>query len=370
MIPLVDLKANTASLRAELDAAIRAVVDETAFILGPAVEKFERAFASFIGVKHCVCVNSGTAALQLALMGAGVEPGKEVLTSPASFFASAEAISLTGATPTFCDVSPDTLNLDPELIERAITPRTVAIVPVHLFGQAADMTPILEIARRRNLLVIEDACQAHGATYRLDGVERRCGSLGRAAAFSFYPGKNLGAFGEGGAITTDDPALAQRARLLRDHGSAEKYKHAIVGYNYRLEGIQGAVLGVKLPHLPRWNEARRRLAHRYQERLAGVGDLVMLTERDYGTSAWHLFPVRTAARERIFEKFAAANIARAIHYPIPIHLQEAYAGLGLRAGSFPVAERAAQTLLSLPLYPELTDDQQEQVIEAVRAAFA
>ncbi len=370
MIPLVDLKAQTATLRPELDAALKAVVDETAFILGPAVERFERAFAQFIGVKHCICVNSGTAALQVALMGAGIGAGDDVITSPASFFASAEAISLTGATPRFCDVEPDTLNLDVQKLERAITPRTKAIVPVHLYGQAADMGPILALAKRRGLVVVEDACQAHGATYRLDGAERRLGSLGRAAAFSFYPGKNLGAFGEGGAITTDDDGVAARARLLRDHGSPEKYKHTIVGYNYRMEGLQGAVLGVKLPHLERWNERRQKLAQRYSQRLAGVGDLQLPVERDFGRAAWHLYPVRSAARERIFEKFAAAQIARAIHYPIPIHLQEAYAGLGHRAGDFPVAEEAARKLLSLPLYPELTEAQQDRVVEAVTSAFA
>jgi dTDP-4-amino-4,6-dideoxygalactose transaminase len=369
MIPLVDLKAQTASLRGELDAAIKGIVDETAFILGPGVEKFERAFAAFIGVKHCVCVNSGTAALQLALMAAGIGSGDEVVTSPASFFASAEAISLTGATPRFCDVEEDTLNLDVARLEAAIGPRTRAIVPVHLYGQAADMQPILALANKRGLLVVEDACQAHGATYRLDGSEKRCGSFGKAAAFSFYPGKNLGAFGEGGAITTNDDAVAARARLLRDHGSPEKYKHTIVGYNYRLEGLQGAVLGVKLPHLDRWNDARRRLARRYSEKLARVGDLRLPVEREFGKAAWHLYPVRSQARERIFEKFAAAQVARAIHYPIPIHLQEAYASLGHRAGDFPIAEAAAKQLLSLPLYPELTEAQQDRVIEAVVSAF-
>lgn len=366
MIPLVDLKAQVATIRGELDQAMRAIVDETAFILGPAVDKFEKAFAQYIGVKHCVCVNSGTAALQLALMAAGVGAGDEVLTSPASFFASAEAISLAGATPMFCDVERDTLNLDAARIEGALTPRTKAIVPVHLYGQSADMKPILEIARRRNLIVVEDACQAHGATYG----DRRCGSLGRAAAFSFYPGKNLGAFGEGGAVTTDDDALAQRVRLLRDHGSPEKYKHVAVGYNYRMEGLQGAVLGVKLQHLDRWNAARAQLARRYGERLRGVGDLLLPVEKSHGRACWHLYPVRTAHRERVFARFAEAGIARAIHYPIPIHLQEAYATLGHRPGSFPVTEAAAAQLLSLPLYPELTEAQQDRVVEAVQAAFA
>lgn len=365
MIPLVDLQAQVAFIRAEVDDAIASVIDNTAFILGPAVQRFERAFAAFVGVKHCIAVSSGTAALQLALMAAGVGAGDEVVTAPSSFFATAEAISLCGARPVFVDVEPDTLNLDPERLEAAMTAHTRAIVPVHLYGQAAHMEPILRIAQGRGLAVIEDACQAHGATYG----DKRCGSLGRAAAFSHYPGKNLGAFGEGGAITTDDDALAAQARLLRDHGSPQKYRHVIVGYNYRMEGLQGAVLAVKLRHLDKWNEARRRLAARYDARLRGIGDLILPVERSYGKAAWHLYVVRTARRERIFDVFSKNDIACAIHYPIPIHLQEAYRSLGYAKGAFPVTEAAAQACLSLPLYPELTDAQQDQVIEAVAAAF-
>jgi len=365
MIPLVDLKANIAPLRAELDAAMRQVVDDTAFILGPAVERFEKAFAAYIGVKHCVGVQSGTAALQLAFLARGIGPGDEVITVPSSFFATAEAISLTGARPVFVDVEPDTLNLDVSQLERAITPKTRAIVPVHLFGQSADLAPILEIATRHGLPVFEDACQAHGASYG----EKRCGSLGLAGAFSFYPGKNLGAFGEGGAITTDDDELAMKCRRLRDHGSPEKYRHTLVGFNYRLEGLQGAVLSVKLPHLDRWNDARRRLAQRYDEKLKGVGDLQLPTVRAYGRPVFHLYAVQSAARDRVFASFEKAGVARAIHYPIPIHLQEAYAGLGHGRGSFPVSEKAAERLLSLPLFPELTDAQQDVVIDAVRSAF-
>ncbi len=365
MIPLVDLKAQLASIRPEIDAALRTVLDDTAFILGPAVERFERAFADYIGVKHCVGVNSGTAALQLALMGAGIGPGDEVITAPSSFFASAEAIALCGARPVFVDVERDTLNLDPALLQKALTPRIKAIVPVHLYGQAADMTPILALAAARNILVVEDACQAHGATYG----DKRCGALGRAAAFSFYPGKNLGAFGEAGAVTTDDDAIAARARLLRDHGSPEKYRHVVVGYNYRLEGLQGAVLDVKLRHLESWNASRRRLAARYHERLAGAAGLELPVERDYGRSAWHLYVVRTDRRQRVLEQLGKDGIARAIHYPIPIHLQEAFSGLGYTKGSFPVAEEAADRCLSLPLYPELSDAQQDQVIASVIAAL-
>jgi dTDP-4-amino-4,6-dideoxygalactose transaminase len=366
VIPLVDLKAQIAPLRAELDAALRQVVDETAFILGPAVERFERAFAEYVGVKHCIGVQSGTAALQLALLARGIGPGDEVITSPASFFATAEAISLTGATPAFVDVEPDTLNLDADKLEAAIGPRTRAIVPVHLFGQAADLERIFAIARKHNLPVLEDACQAHGASY----AGKRLGSLGFAGAFSFYPGKNLGAFGEAGAVTTSDDELASRIRRLRDHGSPEKYKHTVVGFNYRMEGIQGAVLGVKLAHLDRWNAQRRALAKRYGEKLSGLKGLTLPVERSYGIPSWHLYAARSPARDAIFRRFEKDGIARAIHYPVPIHLQEAYAGLELARGSFPVAERAADELLSLPLYPELTEAQQDRVIEAVRAALA
>jgi dTDP-4-amino-4,6-dideoxygalactose transaminase len=316
-------------------------------------------------VKHCVGVQSGTAALHLALLALGVGPGDEVITAPSSFFASAEAISLAGATPIFVEVERDTLNLDPARLEAAIGPRTKAVVPVHLYGHPADMTPILEIARRRGVAVLEDACQAHGATYG----EKRCGALGRAGAFSFYPGKNLGAFGEGGAVTTDDDALAAKLRLLRNHGSAEKYYHPIVGFNYRLDGIQAAVLEVKLRHLDAWNAKRRALAARYLEKLAGLGDLVLPVERAHGRTSWHLFVVRTRSRDRVFEVFKERDVARAIHYPVPIHLQAAYAGLGHKPGAFPITEQAAGELLSLPLYPELTHAQQDVVIGALEAAL-
>jgi dTDP-4-amino-4,6-dideoxygalactose transaminase len=365
VIPLVDLRAQVASIRDEVDAAMRAVVDETAFILGPAVEKFEQEFARYIGVAHCVGVQSGTAALQLAMLALGIGPGDEVIVPPSSFFATAEAVSLTGARPVFVDVEPDTLNLDPARLEAALGPRTRAVIPVHLYGQSADLAPILALARARGVAVIEDACQAHGATYG----EKRVGGLGAAGAFSFYPGKNLGAFGEGGAITTNDGELAARTRQLRDHGSPEKYRHVRVGFNYRLEGLQGAVLSVKLKRLDAWNDARRRLAARYSAALAGVGDLVLPVARDYGRPVYHLYSVRSRARERIFKSFADRGIARAIHYPIPIHLQEAYAGLGHAKGSFPITEEAAALSLSLPLYPELLPEQQDQVIDAVAAAF-
>jgi len=354
MIPLVDLKANVAPLRAEIDAAVKKVSDDTAFILGPSVDALEKAFAEYIGVAHCVGVQSGTAALHLILVAMGIGSGDEVITAPSSFFATAEAISLAGARPVFADVEPDTLNLDPRNL--AITARTKAIIPVHLYGQAANLDEILKLG----VPVIEDACQAHGATLGA----RKLGSIGQAAAFSFYPGKNLGALGEGGAITTDDVELAAKLRRLRDHGSPEKYRHTEVGFNYRLDGIQAAVLRVKLPHLDRWNQSRARLAARYSENLPR--ELTLPTDVGRGKHAWHLYTVRSPAREKIFQRFAERNIARAIHYPVPIHLQPAYAHLGYARGSFPVAEAAAEQTFSLPLYPELTDAQQDQVIAALR----
>jgi dTDP-4-amino-4,6-dideoxygalactose transaminase len=365
VIQLIDLKANVATIREEVDRAIAKVIDDTAFILGPAVERFEKTYADYIGVRHAIGLQSGTAALQLALMAAGVGPGHEVITAPSSFFATAEAISLVGARPVFVDVEPDTLNLDASKLEGAIGPKTRAIVPVHLYGQAADMAPISEIAARHNLVVIEDACQAHGATYG----DRRLGSLGLAGVFSFYPSKNLGAFGEGGAVTTNDDALAAKIRRLRDHGSPEKHRHTMIGFNYRLEGIQGAVLGVKLPYLDGWNEARRRLAARYDAKLSGLGDLQLPPDKQLGRHVYHLYAVRSVSRARIFDRFAERNIVRASHYPIPIHLQDAYVDLGYRKGSFPVAEAAADQTFSLPLYPELALAQQDQVIEALVAAF-
>lgn len=361
MIPLVDLRAQLANLRPEIDRAIGNVLDNTAFILGPAVEKFEREFADYIGVAHCVAVNSGTAALQLALMGAGIGAGDEVITTPASFFATAEAISLTGARPVFVDCDAETLTIDVGQIAAAITPRTRAIVPVHLYGQAADMEPLTKIAVQHDLKIIEDACQAHGATYR----GKRLGGLGLAGAFSFYPGKNLGAIGEGGAITTNDANLVQVAKQLREHGSPEKYRHNLVGYNYRMEGVQGAVLSVKLPYLNQWNQKRAQLAAHYSERLAGLRNLKLPVVRDSGISAWHLYTVRSPQREQIFAAFARQGIACAVHYPIPIHLQPAYQNLAYPVGSMPVAEAASNELLSLPLYPELTSEQQEQVISTL-----
>jgi dTDP-4-amino-4,6-dideoxygalactose transaminase len=366
VIPLVDLPAQIATIRAELDQAIGAVVDGAAFVGGPAIDAFETAFARYVGVTYCVGVRSGTAALELALRALGIGPGDEVVAPALSFFATAEAISLTGARPVFVDVDPATLLLDPAALDAAVTPRTRAVVPVHLYGQPAPMDALAARAARHGLAIVEDACQAHGATWN----GRRAGALGALGCFSFYPSKNLGAFGEGGAITTADAALAARLRMLRDHGAATRYVHAAIGTNARLDALQAAVLSVKLPHLDAWNDARRRVAARYDAALAGVGDLALPVERQPARHVYHLFVARSAARDRIFARFEAHAVARAVHYPTPLHLQPAYRHLGYGPGAFPVAEAAAATVLSLPLYPELTPAQQDRVVAAVREAFA
>jgi dTDP-4-amino-4,6-dideoxygalactose transaminase len=376
MIPFVDLQAQYRAIKREVDEAIGRVVESAVFVLGREVEAFEEAFAAYLGAKFCVGVNSGTAAIQLAVTACGVGAGDEVLVPANTFFATAEAVSTAGATPVFVDADPVSYNIDPDKIEAAITPRTRAIIPVHLYGQAADLDRIFEIAARHNLAVIEDAAQAHGSLYK----GRRVGALGRAGCFSFYPGKNLGAYGEGGAVVTDDPEVARRVRLLRDHGSERKYRHDIVGYNFRLEAIQGAVLNVKLKYLDGWNDLRRAHAARYRELLSGLssngggdaeatmgGALTLPQELPYARHIYHLYVVQTEARDGLQKHLTAASIQTGIHYPVPVHLQPAYASLGHRAGDFPVTESQAARILSLPMFPELTGAQIERVAEAVRA---
>ncbi|MCA1565428.1 MAG: DegT/DnrJ/EryC1/StrS family aminotransferase [Acidobacteria bacterium] len=372
MIPFVDLQAQYRAIKREVDEAIARVVESAAFILGREVEAFEAAFAEYLGAKFCVGVNSGTAAIQLAVTACGAGAGDEVIVPANTFFATAEAVSTAGATPVFVDADPVSHTIDVNKIEAAITERTRAIIPVHLYGQAADLDPVFEIAARHNLSVIEDAAQAHGSLYK----GRRVGALGRANCFSFYPGKNLGAYGEGGAVVTDDAEVARRVRLLRDHGSERKYQHDIIGYNFRLEGIQGAVLNVKLKHLDGWNELRRAHAARYRELLSGLsgdgGDgearaLTLPRELPYARHIYHLYVVQTDERDALQKHLTAAGVQTGIHYPVPIHLQPAYASLGHRAGDFPVAEREAARVLSLPMFPELTGEQIERVAEAVRA---
>jgi dTDP-4-amino-4,6-dideoxygalactose transaminase len=359
-VPVLDLKAQYAGLRDELARVVRDVMDSTTYILGPKVAAFEEAFAAYLGVKHCVGVNSGTSALHLALIGAGVGPGDEVITVPMTFVATSWAVSYTGATPVYVDVDPMTYTMDPAQVEKRITPRTKAILPVHLYGQPADLEPLLDIGKRHGIPVVEDAAQSHGAEYQ----GRKAGTLGQSGCFSFYPGKNLGAAGEAGAIVTNDDGLAARFRALRDHAQEKRYHHNELGFNYRMDGLQGAVLGVKMKYLEGWTNARRAHAARYQELLAGL-PVQVPAEAAGRRHVWHLFVVLHRERERLQQMLQARGIHTGLHYPIPLHLQKAYQHLGHRAGDFPAAERIGRECLTLPLYPEMTAKQQDRVAEAL-----
>ena len=361
MIPFVDLKAQYRAIKPEVDAAILSVLESCEFTLGSEVRAFEDEFAAYCQTAYGVGVNSGTSALHLALLAAGVGPGDEVITVPFTFIATVSAIAYTGATPVFVDIDPHTFTMDEAAIEAAITPRTKAIMPVHLYGRPADMDPIVEIARRRGLLVIEDAAQAHGAEYR----GRRAGSLGDMACFSFYPGKNLGAYGEGGIVVSDSSDFTRTLRMLRDWGAEKKYQHVLKGYNYRMEGIQGAVLRVKLRYLERWTEGRRAAAACYDDLLADSG-VVTPEPTAVDRHVYHIYAVRTDRRQELQNALHAESIQTGVHYPIPVHLQPAFADLGYRAGCFPHAERAAHEVLSLPMFPELTAEQCAAVAGAVR----
>jgi dTDP-4-amino-4,6-dideoxygalactose transaminase len=362
MIPLVDLKAQYASIKAEIDEAIHRVLDNCQYILGPEVAAFEQEFSSYCGSAHGVGVSSGTAALHLALLAADVGPGDEVITTPFTFVATVSAIEYAGARPVLVDIDPKTFCIDVAALEAAVTPRTKALIPVHLFGQPADMDPILAMARRKGLRVIEDAAQAHGAEYH----GRRAGSLGDMACFSFYPAKNLGAVGEGGMVVTGDESLARQLRLLRDWGAERKYHHVIKGFNLRLEGIQGAVLRVKLRHLERWTEARRAIAARYDAALGAAG-IATPAVREGCRHVYHTYTIRVPQRDLCQQVLTGRGIGTGIHYPVPVHLMPAYQNLGYRLGDFPHAERAAAEVLALPVFPELTEAQQRVVIDAVIA---
>jgi dTDP-4-amino-4,6-dideoxygalactose transaminase len=364
MIPFVDVRAQYRALKPDIDAAVARVLESGQFVLGPAVAAFERDFAACCRTAEAVAVNSGTSALHVALLAAGVRPGDEVITVPYTFVATVAAIEYAGATPVFADVDPDYYTMDPDAFERAITPRTRAVVPVHLYGQPADMDPILDIARRHRLVVIEDACQAHGAEYR----GRRAGSMGDIGCFSFYPGKNLGAFGEGGAAVTSHPEYAETMRLLRSWGEKTRYEHSIKGFNYRMDGIQGAILGVKLGHLEAWTEARRSHAAAYDRLLAGTPARPPV-ERPGVRHVYHVYAVRLAQRDAWRAHLGEAGIQTGIHYPIPVHLQPAYRNLGYAAGDFPVSEAIAGEVLSLPLFPEMTGAQIETVAGALKAGL-
>lgn len=360
-IPFLDLKVQYRQIESEVLPMMTEAMANGAFIGGPQVAGFEEEFAAFCDSRFCVGVNSGTDAIRFALMAAGVGSGHEVITVPNTFIATTEAISQTGAVPVFVDIDPNTCNLDPGKIQSHITPRTRAIVPVHLYGQPADMDAILAIADRHGLAVIEDACQAHGALYKA----KKAGSMGIAGCFSFYPGKNLGAFGEGGAVVTRDEAMAGTMRRLRDHGQSQKYFHETEGYNGRLDAIQAGVLRIKLRHLEGWNAARRKNAAYYTERLSGISGIQLPFESPDAVSVYHLYVIHADRRDALQKFLSEKGIATGLHYPRPLHLQNAYAHMGLKEGAFPVAEASARRLLSLPMFAELTREQMDYVVAGV-----
>jgi dTDP-4-amino-4,6-dideoxygalactose transaminase len=360
VIPIVDLKAQYASIKDEITVAIQGVLDSCQFTLGSEVFALEKEFATYCNVKDAVGVNSGTSALHLALLAAGVGPGDEVITVPFTFVATAAAIHYTGATPVYVDIDPNTFNINPANLKAAITARTRAVIPVHLYGQPTDMDPIIQIARNHGLVVIEDAAQAHGAEYK----GRRVGSLADMGCFSFYPGKNLGAYGEAGMVTTDNPDYAKKIRMLRDWGAEQKYHHLLKGYNFRMEAMQAAVLRVKMRHIEAWTEARRAVARRYDQALAGSG-IVAPQPSDGGRHVYHVYAIRSPARAKWQQELASKGIQTGIHYPVPVHLQPAYADARWHRGAFPHSEKAAEEVLSLPIYPELQQTQQDEVVAAV-----
>lgn len=352
-VPFLDLKIQYESIKEEVSIAVNEVMKNTAFAGGPFVERFEREFAAYCSCDFAAGVGSGTEALWLALLALEVGPGDEVITAPNTFIATAEAISFCGARPVFVDVDEATYNLDPNLIEAAITNRTKAIIPVHLFGQMADMDPIMEIARKHGLFVVEDAAQAHGAEYK----GKKAGSIGDVGCFSFYPGKNLGAYGEAGAVVTSDPEIDRRVRMLRDHGQAKKYDHALIGWNSRMDGFQGAVLSTKLKYLDKWNDRRRSNARIYGDLLSAGSGIVVSTEATHIKHVYHIYAIRVKNRDFLIKGLVENKIYCGIHYPVPIHLQQAYKFLKLERGSFPVAEKCAEEFISLPMFPELSEDQ-------------
>ncbi len=363
-IPFVDLQTQYQSLKEELDAAVLAVMKRGDFVLGGAVAEFERAFTDYCGVRHVIGVDSGYSALEMIIRAYGIGPGDEVITVANTFIATTLAISNAGATPVLVDIDPETYNIDPAKIEAAITPRTRAIMPVHLYGQPVDMDPILAIARKRGLYVFEDAAQAAGARYK----GRMVGSLADAAGFSFYPGKNLGAYGDGGAVATNSDEIAEKIRLLRNIGQKVKYYHEVKGFNHRLDTMQAAVLKVKLPHLDDWNASRRRAAATYNDLLRDLPLITPLTPA-YAEHIFHLYVIRVHNREALMEHLKSKGIASGLHYPIPIHVQPAYTELGYKAGDFPITEAYAENILSLPMYPELDDDKVAYVVDAIREFF-
>ena len=363
-IPLVDLKQQYLGIKDEIDSAIQDVFDNTAFILGKKVVDFEEKFANICNVRHCIGVNSGTSALRLALLALGIKPNDEVITTPFTFIATTEAISHIGAKPVFVDIDEKTYCIDPKRIKEKITPKTKAIIPVHLFGQPADMDPILEIAEKHGLKIIEDAAQSHNALYK----NKKAGSIGDVSCFSFYPGKNLGAYGEAGAVCTNDGDLANKLVLLRQHGELKRYYHDVIGDNCRMEAIQGAVLGVKIKYLDEWTEKRRKNAQVYNKFLEKL-DIVLPYEAGYARHVYHIYAIRAKKRNELRDFLGNKGIATGIHYPIPVHLQKAYSFMGLKKGSFPASEKIAQEILSLPMYPELTEEQMKYIADNIQESL-
>jgi dTDP-4-amino-4,6-dideoxygalactose transaminase len=365
-VPFLDLKSHHRPMMNEINLAIQEVIESSAFAGGQFVSNFEQDFAAYCDAPYAIGVGSGTDALWLSLLACGIGSGDEVITVPSTFMATAEAITHCGARPVFVDVDERTYTMNPEALNDVLTAKTRAIIPVHLFGQPADMDPILEFGRKHRLYVIEDACQAHGATYK----GKRVGTFGDTACFSFYPGKNLGAFGEAGAIVTGNAELSERIKILRDHGQVRKYFHSLVGWNCRMDGIQAAVLQIKLRQLEEANQRRRDRAAQYDAGLREFGEIIAPTQASYARHVYHIYAIRVGNRDETIKCLADQGIATGIHYPVPVHLQEAYQPLGYTPGAFPIAERCAAEFVSLPMYPELTHSQVEQVIEGVKEAVA
>lgn len=360
MVPFVDLRAQHDSIRKELFDTITQIIDTSSFIMGSAIKEFEPKFAEFCGCKHAIGVSSGTSALHLALWALEIGPGDEVITIPHTFIATCEAISMRGAKPVFVDIDPATYTMDVSKLEAAITPKTKAVIPVHLYGHPTDMDPLLEIARKHNLRVVEDCAQSHGAEYK----GKRVGTMGDVGCFSFFPGKNMGAMGDAGAVTTNDDAIATKVNKLRNHGRLGKYEHEMVGYNERMDTLQAAILNVKLPHLNDWNELRRKHAAEYAAGLAGV-DVALPTVAPDCKHVYHLFVIRHPKRDDLQAFLKEKGVATGVHYPLPLHLQPAYADLNYREGDFPATEQAAKEILSLPMYPEMTADHVAEVCDAI-----
>ena len=364
-VPFLDLQLQNQSIKDDITQKLQEVIESCAFAGGPFVEKFENIFAPYCGCENTIGCDNGTAALWMALIGLRIEAGDEVITTPNSFIATAEAISFCGAKPVFVDVDKQTCNIDPALIEEAITPNAKAIIPVHLYGQMVDMDSLMEIAHDYNLVVIEDACQAHGAEYK----NRRAGSIGDAGCFSFYPGKNLGAYGEAGAVVTNNNELSKKLRMFRDHGQSEKYYHSILGWNARMDGLQGAILSVKMKYIEKWTESRRKNAKLYDKLLSGIEKVVTPRESDYNRHVYHVYSIQVKNRESLFEYLDKQGISCGIHYPVPIHLQRAYKHMGYKEGDFPIAEELAKTTLSLPMFPELSVQQIHYVCEQIKKFY-